>query len=56
MTEKAALTGDPRLVLQAAIYDPLAAAVLSLTEIKQVVNEMLQQNQDYLPQFEHFEV
>jgi len=56
MTVQAALTGDPCLVLQAAIYDPVTAAVLSLVEIKQMVNEMLQQNQDYLPQFEHFAV
>jgi alpha-galactosidase len=54
MTVEAALTGDPTLVFQAAAYDPLSAAALSLAEIKQMVNEMLQQNQDYLPQFEHF--
>jgi len=30
--------------------------VLSLAEIKAMANEMLQQNRDYLPQFEHFEV
>ena len=35
--------------------DPLTAAVLSLAEIKEMVNEMLQQNRDYLPQFEHLE-
>jgi hypothetical protein len=34
---------------------PLTAAVLSLAETKAMVNEMLQQNRDYLPQFEHFE-
>jgi len=56
MAVEAALTGDPRLVLQAAIYDPVAAAVLSLAEIRQMVGEMLQRNRDYLPQFEHFEV
>ena len=52
---EAALTGNPRLVFQSIAYDPLTAAVLSLAEIKQMVNEMLQQNRDYLPQFEHFE-
>jgi alpha-galactosidase len=52
---EAALTGDPRLVFQAIAYDPLSAAVLSLAEIKEMVNEMLEQNRDYLPQFEHFE-
>jgi alpha-galactosidase len=38
------------------VYDPLTAAVLSLEEIKDMVGEMLDQNRDYLPQFEHFEV
>jgi alpha-galactosidase len=53
MAVEAALTGDPRLVFQAIAYDPLSAAVLSLAEIKAMVNEMLAQNRDYLPQFEH---
>jgi alpha-galactosidase len=56
MAVEAALTGNPRLVFQAIAYDPLSAAVLSLAEIKDMVNEMLQQNRDYLPQFEHFQV
>ena len=56
MAVEAALTGDPRLVFQAIAYDPLTAAMLSLAEIKQMVNEMLQQNRDHLPQFEHFKV
>jgi alpha-galactosidase len=51
-----ALTGDPRLVFQAIAHDPLTAAMLSLAEIKQLVNEMLQQNRDHLPQFKHLEV
>jgi alpha-galactosidase len=55
MAVEAALTGDPRLVFQAIAYDPLSAAVLSLAEIKQMVNEMLEQNRDYLPQFTHFQ-
>jgi alpha-galactosidase len=55
MAVEAALTGDPRLVFQAIAYDPLTASVLSLAEIEQMVNEMLAQNRDYLPQFEHFE-
>jgi len=56
MAVEAALTGDPRLVFQAIAYDPVTAAVLSLAEIRQMVNEMFQQNRDYLPQFKHFEV
>ncbi|MGC9349028.1 MAG: alpha-glucosidase/alpha-galactosidase, partial [Anaerolineae bacterium] len=55
MAVEAALTGDPHLVFQAVAYDPLTAAVLSLAEIKEMVNEMLEQNRDYLPQFDRFE-
>ncbi len=54
MAVEAALTGDPTLVFYACAYDPLTAAVLSLAEIKKMVNEMLRQNRDYLPQFKHF--
>jgi alpha-galactosidase len=54
MAIEAALTGNARLVMQACLHDPLSAAVLSLAEIKTMVNEMLQQNRDYLPQFKHF--
>ena len=53
MTVEAALTGDPRLVYQACCYDPASASVLSLAETKTMVNEMLAQNKDYLPQFKH---
>ncbi len=56
MAVEAALTGDARLVFQAIAYDPLTAAVLSLAEIKTMVNEMFQKNRDYLPQFDHVEV
>jgi alpha-galactosidase len=56
MAVEAALTGDPRLVFQAIAYDPLTAAVLSLAEIRAMVQDMLNQNRDYLPQFQHFTV
>jgi alpha-galactosidase len=55
MAVEAALTADPRLVFQAIAFDPLTASVLSLAEIKQMVNEMFQQNRDHLPQFKHFQ-
>jgi alpha-galactosidase len=55
MAVEAALSGDPHLLFQSIAYDPLTAAVLSLAEIRQMVNEMLQQNREYLPQFKHFE-
>lgn len=56
MAVEAALTGDPRLVFQAIAYDPLTAAVLSLAEIEQMVNQMFEKNRSYLPQFKHFKV
>jgi len=56
MAVEAALTGDPRLVFHAIASDPLTAAVLSLAEIKAMVQEMMVQNREYLPQFKHFSV
>jgi alpha-galactosidase len=51
MAVEAAITGNPRLVYQAICHDPLTAAVLSLAEIRSMVNDLLKQNRDYLPQF-----
>ncbi|PWH11893.1 MAG: alpha-glucosidase/alpha-galactosidase [Anaerolineae bacterium] len=51
MAVEAALTGDRRLVYQAIAHDPLTAAVLSLAEIREMVDKMLEQNAPYLPQF-----
>ncbi|MBE6688568.1 MAG: alpha-galactosidase [Ruminococcaceae bacterium] len=48
---QAALEGDPRKVFYACAFDPLTSAVLSLDEIKQMVDEMMEQNKAYLPQF-----
>ena len=56
MAVEAALTGDPRKVYHAVCYDPLSAAVLSLAEIRDMVQEMLEKNEDYLPQFETLKV
>jgi alpha-galactosidase len=55
MAVEAAISGDPRLVYQAIANDPLTAAVLSLAEIKDMVNCMLEKNQEYLPTFRHFQ-
>jgi alpha-galactosidase len=52
----ATLEGDPTMIYRAICHDPLTAAVLSLAEIKQMVNEMFAKNQPYLPQFKHFTV
>ncbi len=54
MAVDACLTGDPMKVFHSIAYDPLTAAVLSLAEIRAMVNEMLEQNRDYLPTFKHF--
>ncbi len=51
---EAALTGDPRKVFHAICFDPLTSAVLSLAEIKSMVDEMFQVNKEWLPQFKHF--
>lgn len=48
---EAALTGDKRKVFHAICMDPLTSAVLSLAEIKDMVDEMFEANKDWLPQF-----
>jgi len=56
MAVEAALTGNPRLVMQACLFDPLTSAVLSMAEIREMVNDMLRQNESHLPEFMHFQV
>lgn len=56
MAVEGALTGDARLVFQAIAYDPLTSAVLSLAEIKEMVQAMFNKNVDYLPQFKDISV
>lgn len=56
MAVEAALAGDPSGVFHAIAYDPLTAAVLSLAETRNMVNDMLVQNKQYLPQFHHYSV
>jgi len=51
MAVEGCLTGDPTLVYQAICYDPLTSAVLSLAEIRKMVNAMFRKNRDYLPHF-----
>jgi alpha-galactosidase len=55
MAVEAAISGNPRLVYQAIAHDPLTASVLSLTEIKEMVNCMFEKNRAYLPTFHHFQ-
>jgi alpha-galactosidase len=54
MAVEGAITGNPRQVFQAILHDPLTASVLSMAEIKEMVNCMFDQNKDYLPQFSQF--
>ena len=39
------------MIYQAICYDPLTSAVLSLKEIRDMVDEMFKQNEEWLPQF-----
>jgi alpha-galactosidase len=48
---EAAITGDRRKVFHAICMDPLTSAVLSLAEIKEMVDRMFQVNEEWLPQF-----
>jgi alpha-galactosidase len=48
-----ALTGDPVAIYRAIAHDPLTASVLSLAEIRQMVNELFSKHKDYLPMFKH---
>jgi alpha-galactosidase len=56
MAVEGALIGDARLIFQAIAFDPLTSAVLSLAEIEQMVNQMFEQNKDYLPNFKSLKV
>ncbi|MBN2046442.1 MAG: alpha-galactosidase [Anaerolineaceae bacterium] len=56
MAVEAAITGDPRLVYHSILSDPLTAACLSMAETQDMVQEMLNQNKDYLPQFKSLKI
>ena len=51
MAVQAAITGDPDLVFQAILQDPLTASVCSMEEIHDMVQEMLEKNKEYLSYF-----
>jgi len=53
LTVESALTGEPQAAYQACCLDPVAAAALSLAEIKQMVDELFRAQAQYLPQFKH---
>lgn len=48
---KAAINGDPEAVYHACMLDPLTAAVLAPHEIRNMVDEMLEAQAPWLPQF-----
>ncbi|MDL2294772.1 alpha-glucosidase/alpha-galactosidase, partial [Ruminococcaceae bacterium OttesenSCG-928-D13] len=43
--------GDRRKIYHAICYDPLTASVLSLAEIKAMVDEMFEAEKEWLPNF-----
>ncbi len=51
MGAEAAMTGDREMLFWSLAYDPLTAAALSLHEIREMADEMLQVEADRLPQF-----
>lgn len=48
---QASLEGDRRKVFHAICMDPLTSAVLSLEEIRRMVDALFERNRDWLPQF-----
>lgn len=53
---QAAIEGDPEKVFRAILFDPLTSAVLSMQEIKDMVQEMLDKNKDYLSYFKSLNI
>ena len=51
-----ALSGDPRPVFQAILFDPLTSAVLSIAETRDMVNRMFAANRKYLGGFKTLKV
>ena len=51
MVVEASMTGDKEKIYQAICYDPLTCAVLSLREIRSMVDEMFEKNKPFLKQF-----
>jgi len=47
---QAALTADKDALLQAVALDPLTSSILTLDEIKKMVDEMIKAEAKYLPE------
>jgi alpha-galactosidase len=56
MAVTGSLTGNAEMVFHACLYDPLTASVLSMAEIRKMVQEMLLKNKAYLPQFKRLKI
>jgi alpha-galactosidase len=52
LTADAALNSDPERLVQAVAMDPLAGAVCTLQEIREMCTEMLESQRQWLPHFE----
>ncbi|MCM8825852.1 MAG: alpha-galactosidase, partial [Candidatus Omnitrophica bacterium] len=53
MAVEGCIKGDPEMVFHAIAYDPLSAAVLSLAEIRKMVQELFIKNKRYLSTFKN---
>lgn len=51
-----AIAGDPNMIFQAILFDPLTSAVLSMEEIQNMVQEMFDKNADYLTYFKSLKI
>ena len=49
---EAAFSGDPEQIVHACALDPLASAVLTLKEIREMAAEMLEAEKQWMPQFQ----
>jgi alpha-galactosidase len=52
LTVEAALSGEPEHIVHACALDPLTSAVLTLKEIRDMAQEMLEAEKEWLPQFQ----
>lgn len=51
MAVEGALTGNKDLIYQACYFDPMSSAILSLEEIRKMVDEMFVEHEGWLPMF-----
>ncbi|MCM8814910.1 MAG: alpha-galactosidase [Candidatus Omnitrophica bacterium] len=56
MAVEGCIKGDPEMVFHAIAYDPLSAAVLSLAEIRKMVQELFIKNKRYLSTFKNIKI